>query len=343
MSLTMEELRHRVTLTCQSLQQEVEKWLNQQADASSYMDWLQVIKADGLDAMTEMLEQYQIPVMREKVVEELYGTVLYHSNAFQSPPYILSSDSENSVLKKLCLFINMLEKLFLLQGLLNLPLNKHHFQCLELVKVMGDNIRTELSLMDEPNETDIQDYRRRLSIAQKKLKQGMDKNTTAFHSYREEFQYATHVFANTVGELATFFAKCYVLEKDDRYVTSFRYYLPWHALLIRIAASFFGVNQVYGSYPDTLVILPDAQTQLVSDYENNLKAQLEHIERDYQQCLGEAQQSLKQAENSGFFKDFTKNNSRNLALYFLMNKSFANNSPETRYEHEVSDSPYNFQ
>ncbi|STX60171.1 Uncharacterised protein [Legionella israelensis] len=167
MSLTMEELRHRVTLTCQSLQQEVEKWLNQQADASSYMDWLQVIKADGLDAMTEMLEQYQIPVMREKVVEELYGTVLYHSNAFQSPPYILSSDSENSVLKKLCLFINMLEKLFLLQGLLNLPLNKHHFQCLELVKVMGDNIRTELSLMDEPNETDIQDYRRRLSIAQR--------------------------------------------------------------------------------------------------------------------------------------------------------------------------------
>ncbi|STX60170.1 Uncharacterised protein [Legionella israelensis] len=134
----------------------------------------------------------------------------------------------------------------------------------------------------------------------------MDKNTTAFHSYREEFQYATHVFANTVGELATFFAKCYVLEKDDRYVTSFRYYLPWHALLIRIAASFFGVNQVYGSYPDTLVILPDAQTELVSDYENNLKAQLEHIERDYQQCLGEAQQSLKQAENSGFFKDFTK-------------------------------------
>ena len=140
------------------------------------------------------------------------------------------------------------------------PCLPHEFKSMVLARMMGQHIRQEWALVEEPHLS-ISRYLQRVDDAKQQFQHAQRNGVTFFAQYQQQAFESLAGFKMTMKSLINGLSEGFALEEDKRLFKTLMPYLPWHQVLIHLAITLFGEEKIKVKPGEGLII----QEELIDD------------------------------------------------------------------------------
>lgn len=266
----------------------------------------------GMEPESRTLESWMKALMETETVETLYETIsslglfvagssLEIDDEFSSERDIRDYqfdcyDNSPLELKKICCLTNLYAQLLhitsLIKPLESIPL----LNSIKLAQMMATHVNAELELV-EKTPLNLRVYQQRLEQVRKQSNLAYTDNVDLIRDTQNDDYRANEQLSALLPLFVTTLMDAWALENDDRYLTSFRALLPWHALIWNLARSVFGEAKVHLSSKCSLDIQGQWSTDVYQLMEEARKKRIDNIKEAHAAVIKGTEKDIEQIED----------------------------------------------